>query len=39
MCPYDSNLIDKSLLTNEDIKYINKYHQEVFDKLSPIIKE
>jgi hypothetical protein len=29
MCPYDLNLVDKSLLSNKDCQFINNYHQKV----------
>jgi Xaa-Pro aminopeptidase len=38
-CYLDKNLIDKSILTEEDISWINTYHSEVFDKLSPFLPE
>ena len=39
MCPIDLNLIDKSLLNKEEIDYLNKYHKEVYEKLSPFLNE
>ncbi len=36
--PFDINLIDKSLLNNQEIDWINKYHKKVFEKLSPKLK-
>ncbi|MCU0461759.1 MAG: aminopeptidase P family protein [Bacteroidales bacterium] len=35
LCYIDKSLIDKSLLTREEIAWINSYHSEVFEKLSP----
>ena len=32
--PFDLDLIEFSLLTYDEIKWINWYHQEVFNKLS-----
>lgn len=34
LCPIDLNSIDASLLNNEEIKWLNKYHTLVFNKLS-----
>jgi len=39
MCPIDLNLINKSLLNKEEIDYLNKYHKEVYEKLSPFLNE
>lgn len=33
--PIDTTLIDKSLMSKEEKKWLNDYHQEVLDKLSP----
>jgi Xaa-Pro aminopeptidase len=35
LCPFDKNLIDLSLLSNEEIDWLNAYHQKIFDQLSP----
>lgn len=35
--PYDLNLIDKALLDNEEIDFINNYHIEVFNRISPYL--
>jgi len=35
LCYIDKSLIDKSLLNKEEIDWINSYHSEVFEKLSP----
>jgi len=37
LCPYDSRLIDKSLLSPEETTQINQYHQLVFAKISPFL--
>jgi Xaa-Pro aminopeptidase len=34
-CPYDKNLIDVSLLNETEIRWINNYHQSVYELLSP----
>jgi Xaa-Pro aminopeptidase len=34
MCPYERDLIDKSMLTDEEIALVDSYHKEVLDKLS-----
>lgn len=35
LCPIDTRPIDPSLLTAEEIEWLNHYHQEVFTRLSP----
>ena len=39
LCPIDTNAIDKSLLNQEEIEWLNSYHQRVFDELSPMLNE
>ncbi|GMF44295.1 unnamed protein product [Phytophthora fragariaefolia] len=39
MAPIQQKLIDDSLLTAEEIKWLNAYHKEVRDKLQPLLKE
>ena len=39
LCPYDKNLIEKSLLTASDIDFINTYHKRVWDTLSPSLDD
>lgn len=38
-CPVDKNLIILELLSNEEIKWINNYHETVYSKISPLIDE
>ncbi len=35
LCPYERELIDTSLLTGEQLKWINEYHKRVYTLLSP----
>lgn len=37
--PIDKNLIAKELLTQEELNWLNDYHQMVYDKLSPFLNE
>lgn len=37
--PYARNLLDRSLLTQEEIAWINEYHKEVFDHIAPFLTE
>jgi Xaa-Pro aminopeptidase len=37
LCYIDKALIDKSLLNREEIAWLNDYHSEVFDKISPCL--
>jgi len=39
LCYIDKNLIDKSELNDDEISWINNYHQEVYDKISPYLTE
>ncbi len=39
LCYIDKSLIDKSLLDKEEIDWINSYHSEVFEKLSPHLND
>lgn len=36
--PFDRLLIDKKILQDEEIRWINSYHKEVYKKLSPYLK-
>ena len=38
LCPVDTKLIDKSLLSEEEIEYLNIYHKRVYAELSPKIR-
>ena len=35
LCPYDKNLFDLSLLTQNDVNFINEYHKRVWETVSP----
>lgn len=35
--PIDKNLIDTSIMTNQEIDWLNNYHREVYDKLAPML--
>ncbi len=37
--PFDKSSIDKSLLTEKEVQWINDYHAMVFEKLSPKLEE
>ena len=37
--PFDKKLIDKSLLSQAQLQALNKYHQDVFKKISPHLPE
>ena len=36
--PYDARLIERSILTESEIEWINAYHQMVYDDLSPLLQ-
>lgn len=37
LCPIDTTPIDFSLMTDEEIEWLNDYHQTVYDRLSPLL--
>ena len=39
LCPIDTQLIDYSLLSSEEINWLNVYHQNVYKQLSPLLSE
>lgn len=39
LCPIDTSLIVEDMLNQQEIEWLNNYHREVFDKLSPNLKE
>jgi Xaa-Pro aminopeptidase len=39
LCYIDKALIDKSLLNQKEINWLNSYHSEVYEKLSPHLSD
>jgi Xaa-Pro aminopeptidase len=39
LCPIDRNAIEKSLLNADEIKWLNNYHQWVYNELSPLLND
>ena len=39
LCPIDKEGIDINIMSEEEIKYLNDYHAEVYSKLSPMLSE
>ena len=39
LCPYERSLIDSSLLSADELTWLNSYHRQVFERLSPYLKE
>jgi Xaa-Pro aminopeptidase len=39
LCPIDMEPVDFDILLPEEILWINRYHQHVYDKLSPYLSE
>jgi Xaa-Pro aminopeptidase len=37
--PYERNLLDFKLLSDDFIDYINQYHKDVYEKLSPLLRD
>ncbi|MGM9552093.1 MAG: aminopeptidase P family protein [Clostridia bacterium] len=38
-CPIDTRAVDKNLLTDDEIKWLNDFHEKVYEKLSPYLSE
>lgn len=39
LCPYDPELIDLSLLTDEERSWINSYNQDVYNRIAPYLDD
>jgi len=39
LCPIDLNLINKNLLDNDEVEWLNTYHTEVYNKLSSFLSK
>jgi Xaa-Pro aminopeptidase len=39
LCPIDTSLIDKNLLTEKETVWLNSYHQKVREKLKPLLSK
>ena len=39
LCPIDLGAIEKSLLNEEEIGWLNNYHRWVYDELSPLLND
>jgi Xaa-Pro aminopeptidase len=39
MCPIHKKLVDTSLITEQERNWLNKYHEETFEKVSPLLKD
>jgi Xaa-Pro aminopeptidase len=39
MCPMDLDLVDKERLTKDETVWLNAYHKEVYEKISPFLNE
>ncbi|MDR0413250.1 MAG: aminopeptidase P family protein [Dysgonamonadaceae bacterium] len=39
LCPIDTRLIDRSLMSVEEIRWLDDYHQKVYRQLSPLLPE
>ncbi|KAJ8508751.1 hypothetical protein ONZ45_g8992 [Pleurotus djamor] len=38
MCPIHTKLVEKDLLTKVEVEWLNTYHAEIFEKVSPLLK-
>jgi Xaa-Pro aminopeptidase len=39
LCPIDTTAIDKSLMNNDEINWLNTYHQRIFEELEPLVNK
>jgi len=39
LCPFDTTVLDLSLLTAEEKTWINQYHQTVYERISPLLND
>ena len=39
LCPIDTRLIERKLLTESEVKWLNDYHQRCYEELSPLLNE
>ena len=39
LCPIDTKPLDTAMLAPEELEWLNRYHQEVYDKLAPYLDE
>ena len=39
LCPIDKRLINKSLMSQDEIDWLNTYHQKVYESLSPFLSD
>ncbi len=39
LCPFDRNLFDLSIMTTDEIDWVNRYHERVYAALSPMLDQ
>ena len=39
MYPYDKSLLDLSIMTDDEVEWVNNYHKQVYARLSPYLGE
>ena len=39
MCPFDRALFDTSIMSPEEIEWVNNYHRTVYDRLAPALTD
>ena len=39
LCPIDTRLVDPSLLSDDELTWLNDYHRRVYDELSPLLED
>ncbi len=38
-CHFENSLIDKTILSQKEIEWINAYHAKIYEKLFPVLKQ
>lgn len=39
LCPYERQAIVKEMLTDQEIRWVDQYHQRIYEELSPLLDE
>jgi len=37
LCHFETSMVDRELLCQKEINYLNTYHQQVYERLSPVL--
>ncbi|MDE5960125.1 MAG: M24 family metallopeptidase C-terminal domain-containing protein, partial [Duncaniella sp.] len=39
LCPFDRSLFDVSIMSDDEIEWVDNYHHTVYDRLAPLMSE